>query len=84
MTHYYVLDNDTWYIFLVTSIINKVTNVDYGKDKEWGYEPNNFWIVKTNKLIEESATVLLSIRFSGSLNDGIVGFYKAMYANNTK
>lgn len=69
---------------IVTSITNKLTNKDYGIEKQWGYEPNQFWIVKTRDLIEESSTVLLSIQFSGSLSDGIVGFYKAFYANNTK
>jgi len=35
-------------------------------------------------MIEESATVLLELQFDGSLSNGIVGFYKAFYANNTK
>ena len=52
--------------------------------EEWHYEPNQFWVVKTNKVIEESSTVLLNIMFDGSLSNGIVGFYKAFYANNTK
>lgn len=57
---------------------------DYGVSEEWSYEPNQFWVVKTNTVIEESSTVLMSIMFNGSLSNGIVGFYKAFYANNTK
>lgn len=69
---------------VVTSIINKVNGEDYGVQKQWHYEPNEFWIAKTKKVIEESATVLLSLQFDGSLEEGIVGFYKAYYANKTK
>ncbi|XP_067944536.1 glutamyl aminopeptidase-like [Watersipora subatra] len=67
----------------VTSVVSKETGESYGVSKQWGYEPNQFWIVKTKKMIEESTTVLLTIKFSGSLTDGIVGLYKAFYANNT-
>lgn len=69
---------------IVTSVKDNSNNKEYGVSKEWGYQPNQFWIVKTKEIIPESATVLLSLQFDGSLSNGIVGFYKARYANNTK
>lgn len=63
---------------------NKHTGTEYEVMDEWDYLPNQFWVVKTKRVIEESATVLLTIRFEGSLTNGIVGLYKAFYANNTK
>ncbi|KAF6020004.1 hypothetical protein EB796_021664 [Bugula neritina] len=82
----------TWYLLVhikdlnvkVKSVTNKLTKSSYGVSDQWEYDPNQFYVVKTKAVIEESATVLLELQFDGSLSNGIVGFYKAFYANNTK
>jgi len=71
------------FFYSVTSILG-TDGTDYGLTKEFGYLPNQFWVIKTSKVIPEGATVKLSIQFDGSLSKGIVGFYKAFYANGTK
>lgn len=63
---------------------DKASGEDYGVENEWHYEYNQFWVTKTKKVIKESSTVLLTLQFDGSLSNGIVGFYKAFYDNNTK
>lgn len=70
--------------FSVTSIVEKGTGFDFGVIDQFGYEPNEFWVAKTEHLINESSTVQMTIMFDGSLQDGIVGFYKAYYNNGEK
>ena len=43
------------------------------------YDTNQYWVVKTTDVIKEGSTVYLYLEFTGSLVNGIVGYYKSTY-----
>lgn len=48
----------------------------------FAYEPNQYWVVELEEDIDEDSTVFLHLEFHGSLNNGIVGYYKSNYTNS--
>lgn len=49
--------------------------------REFAYEPHEFWVVEVDREIAAGTSVILHLDFTGSLVNGIVGFYKSNYTN---
>ncbi|XP_074648583.1 aminopeptidase A-like [Tubulanus polymorphus] len=45
------------------------------------YEPNQFWVIEMKHTIKKGSIVGVDLQFDGSLDNGIVGFYKSTYVN---
>ncbi|CAH1784451.1 unnamed protein product [Owenia fusiformis] len=48
-------------------------------NRTFAYEPNLFWVVEMDKEIKLGSIVFLQIEFHGSLNNGLVGYYRSNY-----
>lgn len=48
----------------------------------FAYEPNQYWVVQTLNPLPEGSTVTLELEFTGSLTNGIVGYYKSTYVHD--
>jgi glutamyl aminopeptidase len=48
----------------------------------FAYEPNQYWVVQTLNPLQEGSTVTLQLTFTGSLTNGIVGYYKSTYVHD--
>lgn len=46
------------------------------------YKTNEYWVVKTVNPLQTGTEATLKLRFEGSLNNSIVGFYKSTYVND--
>lgn len=47
----------------------------------FAYEPNQYWVTEMENELVAGQTVVLHLEFSGSLVEGIVGYYKSTYTN---
>lgn len=48
----------------------------------FAYEPNQYWVVQTLNPLPEGSTATLELDFTGSLTNGIVGYYKSTYVHD--
>lgn len=46
------------------------------------YEPNQYWVVQTLNPLPEGLSATLELTFTGSLTNGIVGYYKSTYVHD--
>ena len=83
------IENDTMYLLVhfkaMEISLSRVTDsegTELGIAQTFAYDPNEVWVVEMEEVIQADTTVFLYLEFSGSLVNGIVGYYKSTYTNS--
>ncbi|XP_040577104.1 glutamyl aminopeptidase isoform X1 [Lepeophtheirus salmonis] len=61
-----------------TELINDDNGEKVSLESSFEYKPNEFWVVKTNEMIQPGK-YRLNLEFIGRLDNGIIGFYRSSY-----
>ena len=72
------------HIKLMTVNVTKLFDADGNElaiKQAFGYEPLEYWVVEPEAQLTVGANYVLYLEFSGSLVNGIVGYYKSTYIN---
>ncbi|CAH1795198.1 unnamed protein product [Owenia fusiformis] len=85
-----LVTQDTPYLLIHINYLNitmtRVTDYDTGAEKvvknTFSHTPNQYWVVELSESLAANTVVVLHLSFEGSLDIGIVGFYKSTYTDS--
>ena len=86
--HIEILNNTRYLIVHIKAMTITSTNVLHENgtpleiSRTFEYSENQYWVVETVNEIPSGSTVMLQLHFTGSLVNGIVGYYKSNYTNS--
>lgn len=69
------------YLTFSNSKVTMKTGEVLAINSEFKYDDNEFYVVEVDRTLDIDCTVILHLEFTGSLVNGIVGFYKSNYTN---
>ena len=55
---------------------------ELGMKEPFAYDKNEFWVIEMEDDIPVNSIIIMKFEFTGTLVDGILGFYKSTYQNS--